>query len=192
MSDGSEKIMKHTNKKLRLTDDKSKSISECLKDFSDLVDLSVDHAVCITCFRRVEKANSLVAESGRIKSELSESFKRVRGSYTLDLPSPRKPVIEKRMAKSPCIGQENKLFKVTRVRPIQPKPFADLTNTSVVASMFTPPNLFTPPNVCNEIQTSLPTTVKSTPDREPQEREKPTRRKLISVGDEEGNTEVTV
>ena len=182
MSDGTEKVMKHTNKKLRLTEDKFKLVADVLKDDFSELDLTVgQHFVCVTCFRRIEKVKSMVTESAKLKVELSESFKRVRGLCTLDLPSTRKPVIEKRMAKSPCMSKEIKVFKVTRVRPIQPKPFADLTNTS---------SLFTPSDTSTQIQTSLPTTVvRSTPERR-ERPEKTARRKLISEGDEEGNAEV--
>ena len=54
MSDQSEKLMKHSTKKLRLTEDKLKLVAAVLKDDFSELDLTVSqHSICVTCFRHV-------------------------------------------------------------------------------------------------------------------------------------------
>ena len=49
MSDRSEKLMKHSNKKLRLTEDKMKLVADVLKDDFSELDLTVgQQSICVT------------------------------------------------------------------------------------------------------------------------------------------------
>ena len=44
--------MKHSNKKLSLTEDKLKLVADVLKDDFSELDLTVgQHSICVTCFR---------------------------------------------------------------------------------------------------------------------------------------------
>ena len=47
--------MKHSNKKLRLTEDKLKVVADVLKDDFSELDLTVgQHSICVTCFERFD------------------------------------------------------------------------------------------------------------------------------------------
>ena len=65
LSDGTEKLMKHTNKKTEANRGKLKLVADVLSDNFNELDLTVgQHSVCVTCFCRVEKkVNSMVKES---------------------------------------------------------------------------------------------------------------------------------
>ena len=66
MSDRSEKLMKHSNKKLRLTEDKLKLVADVLKDDFSKLDLRVgQHSVSVTCLsdNRIEYVTSVLIGS---------------------------------------------------------------------------------------------------------------------------------
>lgn len=88
------------NKKLKLTDDKVKSIQHVLSEFQH-DSVSSSNGVCKNCYRTVERIIKIEKEVEQLQIEISRSRSSVRTKYQLATPSPTKSKIEKRLRISP-------------------------------------------------------------------------------------------
>ena len=81
MCDRSEKLKKHSNKKLRLTEDKLKLVADVLKDDFSELDLTVDqHSICAVFDNRIEYVTCVLTGSLKISDlGLSRSLKMTSG-----------------------------------------------------------------------------------------------------------------
>lgn len=102
--------------KLKLTLDRVSQITSVVTGYKVNTDLDKDNGVCMKCFRKVEQSIKLQKDSLKMKDELSASRLRVQQSV-LNLPSPHKFNIEKRMLRSPSTAQISKQIKTLPTSP---------------------------------------------------------------------------
>lgn len=134
-SDGTVKITKHLNRKLRLSQERLKILTYVVGDIQ-VSDSSDMNGVCVKCFQSTERVIKLEKEAKKLKDELL--FAR---NVVVNGNSDRRTYMEKRLLKSPGTSQplkittemkENTNFPVY-VRPLSLshlKPFSDLTNSA--------------------------------------------------------------
>lgn len=134
-SDGTVKITKHLNRKLRLSQERLKILTYVVGDIQ-VSDSSDMNGVCVKCFQSTERVIKLEKEAKKLKDELL-----LARNVVVNGNSDRRTYMEKRLLKSPGTSQplkittemkENTNFPVY-VRPLSLshlKPFSDLTNSA--------------------------------------------------------------
>lgn len=83
---GKEITKKYFDRKLKLTEERKKIISDAIG--VDTYDVGNDTGVCQKCFRSVEKLSKLEKESTDLKDKLKRSTQGVKENCFLSLPSP--------------------------------------------------------------------------------------------------------
>nr|XP_022294162.1 uncharacterized protein LOC111104476 [Crassostrea virginica] len=89
--------------------------------------------VCRKCYRAVESVIKSEKKNKLTKQSLRNNLEMVYKTQILNLPSPRRKVISKRMLRSPdvSIRPSKALASATYVSPIKILPFKDLSNLAV-------------------------------------------------------------
>lgn len=135
-SDGTVKITKHLNRKLRLSQERLKILTYVVGDIQVSDNSSDMNGACVKCFQSTERVIKLEKEANKLKDELL-----LARNVVVDVNSDRRTNMEKRLLKSPGTSQplkistgmkENSNFPVY-VRPLSLshlKPFSDLTNSA--------------------------------------------------------------
>lgn len=135
-SDGTVKITKHLNRKLRLSQERLKILTYVVGDIQVSDNSSDMNGVCVKCFQSTERVIKLEKEAKKLKDELL-----LARNVVVNVNSDRRTNMEKRLLKSPGTSQplkittgmkENSNFPVY-VRPLSLshlKPFSDLTNSA--------------------------------------------------------------
>lgn len=133
-SDGTVKVTKHLNRKLRLFQERLNILTYVVGDVQ--VSDNSANGVCVKCFQSTERVIKLEKEAKKLKDELLLARNEV-----VDVNSDRRTNVEKRLLKSPGTSQplkistgmkENSNFPVY-VRPLSLshlKPFSDITNSA--------------------------------------------------------------
>lgn len=128
---GKEITKKYFDRKLKLTEERKKLISDYVG--VEIYDVGNDTGVCQKCFRSVEKLCKLEKESADLKDKLKQSTQGVKENCLLSLPSPKRADMckTKRMLRSPGLPQPTKkltpLLPITCIQPIRIQTFEDLT-----------------------------------------------------------------
>lgn len=128
---GKEITKKYFDRKLKLTEERKKIISDAIG--VDTYDVGNDTGVCQKCFRSVEKLSKLEKESAELKDKLKRSTQGVKENCFLSLPSPKRADMckTKRMLRSPGLQQPTKkltpLLPITCIQPICIQTFEDIT-----------------------------------------------------------------
>ncbi|XP_048757078.2 uncharacterized protein LOC125667567 isoform X1 [Ostrea edulis] len=135
-SDGSEKIQKFSEIKLRLNEERWGNIRKLTGVLTDLDEKGLG-GVCKKCYRQVESVLKIEAKNAVVKERFHEMAVRTLKTKMLQLPSPRRTSITKRMLRSPDThvpSTKKKSFDVSVVKLVQLTPFKDLTNTRTDSS----------------------------------------------------------
>ncbi|XP_048749207.2 uncharacterized protein LOC125661274 isoform X2 [Ostrea edulis] len=116
-SDGTQRCVKHFNKKLKLTTDRVKSIEVCIDEVITINDQT--QGVCVPCYRSVERLQNLMSTVESLKLKITSNYKNTTKQMSLLVPSPsRRLITTKRLVNSP--------FRVNKMKPPDlPAPLAN-------------------------------------------------------------------
>lgn len=103
-SDGTVKITKHLNRKLRLSQERLKILTYVVGDIQVSDNSSDMNGVCVKCFQSTERVIKLEKEDKKLKDELLLARKVV-----VNVNSDRRTNMEKRLLKSPGTSQPLKI-----------------------------------------------------------------------------------
>ena len=122
--DGSVVVNKYLNLKHKLNQEKINTIEKVVGPLHMTVGEAKNAGVCKKCHAKVEKCIRLQSEVEEIKHWCKTSIQ--KSTATMLLPSPRRHAIEKRLLRSPSVGeQESKIqcvqFQVMPVSPLKLK-----------------------------------------------------------------------
>ncbi|XP_062569086.1 uncharacterized protein LOC134231180 [Saccostrea cucullata] len=125
---GEEKVHKFFETKLRLNTERKDSIKQ-LTGLTDIADVTTNAGVCKKCYRSVESIMKTESKNEQIKQRFREVAQRTIQTLTLQLLSPRRKSITKRMLRSPALPSSKiQTFDVSYRKLVQISPFSDLTN----------------------------------------------------------------
>lgn len=129
-SDGTEFTKKFLDRKLKLTAERKFNIEQVTE-----MNISEEEGcgVCQKCYRSVEKVIKSEREIKELKGKIKETAKTVASTLLLNLPSPRRKSITKRMLRSPVVQQPmkktaNPILPIVCVNPVKIPLFTDITN----------------------------------------------------------------
>jgi DNA polymerase elongation subunit (family B) len=123
-------LHKHFDRKLRFTTEREGNVYKITG-----IHFSSNSAVCLKCYRSVESVLKSEQKNENIKANICSMARKINETYLLQLPSPRRKVITKRMLRSPVVTQsakKDKTFPIEAVKymPVHIAPFKEITNTS--------------------------------------------------------------
>ena len=133
---GEERIHKHFDKKLKLTVERL----EIIRKITGLTDIDVTNVssagVCIKCYRTADSIMKTESKNDVIKQKFREVAQKIVKTNMLQLPSPSRKSITKRMLRSPDVPSSKKQsFDISYVNLVKIRPFMDLTNTCLPAEL---------------------------------------------------------
>ncbi|XP_062579361.1 uncharacterized protein LOC134241313 [Saccostrea cucullata] len=124
---GEEKVHKFFETKLRLNTERIDNIKQ-LTGLTD-IDVTTNAGVYKKCYRSVESIMKTESKNEQIKQRFREVAQRTIQTLTLQLLSPRRKSITKRMLRSPSLPSSKKqTFDVSYGKLVEIAPFKDLTN----------------------------------------------------------------
>lgn len=133
--DGTEVEHKYLDRKLKLT-------SERLKNIQKVTEMTFPRdegsGVCQKCYRSVENVIKSETKATEMKLKIRKTAQTVANTLLLNLPSPRRMSITKRMLRSPDVSQPAKkhslpLVNVSYIKPAYIAPFKDITSMTEAA-----------------------------------------------------------
>jgi hypothetical protein len=111
-----------------------REIQKCtgLADEDATTIMNMNAGVCKKCYRTVESTLAADAKIQSVKQTFREKALNVVKTNVLQLPSPRRKTVSKRMLRSPdrsdMPSSKQTHFDVSYVKLVKMEPFADLTN----------------------------------------------------------------
>lgn len=132
-SDGKEEEHKYFDNKLRLNQERLQNIKKVTEHDLCFEMENSNLGVCRKCYRAVESVIKSEEKNKLTKQSLRNNLEMVYKTQILNLPSPRRKVISKRMLRSPdvSIRPSKALASATYVSPVKILPFKDLSNLAV-------------------------------------------------------------
>lgn len=129
-TDGGEKIHKFFDIKLKLNKERVDNVKK-ITGLPD-IDVATNAGVCKKCYRSVESILKTEEKNQITKQRFREIAETTMKSHMLQLPSPRRKSISKRMLRSPSMPSSKKqtLVNLSYRKLVQIAPFKDLTNTT--------------------------------------------------------------
>lgn len=129
-TDGGEKIQKFFDIKLKLNKERVDNVKK-ITGLPD-IDVATNAGVCKKCYRSVESILKTEEKNQITKQRFREIAETTMKSHMLQLPSPRRKSISKRMLRSPSMPSSKKqtLVNLSYRKLVQIAPFKDLTNTT--------------------------------------------------------------
>lgn len=131
---GEKVVHKHFDKKLRMTTERAKNILKVTE-----LNFSSDSAVCQKCYRTVESVLRSEQKNEEIRTKICSMAQNTNKTLLLQLPSPRRKLVTKRMLRSPVVAQVAKrgnCFNIAAVeyKAVKIAPFTDITNQTNTCS----------------------------------------------------------
>ncbi|XP_061188750.1 uncharacterized protein LOC133196920 [Saccostrea echinata] len=122
-------LRKHFDRKLRFTTERVENVYKITG-----INFSSNSAVCLKCYRSVDSVIKSEQKNENIKANICSMARKINETHLLQLPSPRRKVITKRMLRSPVVTQsakKGKTFNIEAVKyiPVHIAPFKEITNT---------------------------------------------------------------
>lgn len=122
---------KHFDRKLRFSNERQEHVYKVRGiNFSD------NSAACLKCYRSVESVLKSEQKTKNIKEQICSMARKVNDTQLLQLLSPKRKTITKRMLRSPVITLSAKKDKTLNIetfkhKPVHILPFKEITNTGV-------------------------------------------------------------
>lgn len=131
--DGFKIVNKKYTQKLKLTDQKTENVVKVLPDF--IPSSSSKNGICLKCNRTIEKVIKLEEELLHIRGDLVTKRQNVVNTQ-INIPSPRRATVTKRMLRSPLIPpekqQRTQLSTLIPIRLVQLQPFNQLAKQQIL------------------------------------------------------------